>query len=66
VYPEDAYGFAKTGQTIFGVTDSKIIKPFVDDEPFWLPDASVLSYDRRLNMKSGDTGPGDTLGDACR
>ena len=31
VYPEDAFGFAKTGQTIFGVTDSKIIKLFVDD-----------------------------------
>ena len=53
VYPEDAYGFAKTGQTIFGVTDSKIIKLFVDDEPFWLPDANLLRYDRRLNMKSG-------------
>ena len=51
--PEDAYGFAKTGQTIFNVTDSKIIKLFVDDEPFWLPNANLLSYDRRLNMKSG-------------
>jgi alpha,alpha-trehalose phosphorylase len=35
------------------VTDSKIIKLFVDDEPFWLPNANLLSYDRRLNMKSG-------------
>src|SRR6202030_3726257 len=53
VYPEEAFGFAKTGQTIFSVTDSKIIKLFVDDEPFWLPNANLLSYDRRLNMKSG-------------
>src|SRR3984893_1469309 len=53
VYPEDAFGFAKTGQTILSVTDSKIIKLFVDDEPFWLPNANLLSYDRRLNMKSG-------------
>src|SRR5438270_448487 len=53
VYPENAYGLAKTDQTIFGVTDSKIIKLFVDDEPFWLPNAKLLSYDRRLNMKSG-------------
>jgi alpha,alpha-trehalose phosphorylase len=53
VYGEEAYGFAKTGQTICNVTDSKIIKLFVDDEPFWLPDASLLKYDRRLNMKSG-------------
>jgi alpha,alpha-trehalose phosphorylase len=53
VYPEDAYGFAKTGQTIVSVTDSKIIKLFVDDEPLWLPSAHLVSYDRRLNMKSG-------------
>jgi alpha,alpha-trehalose phosphorylase len=53
IYGEEAYGFAKTGQTIVAVTDSKIIKLFVDDEPFWLPDATLLSYDRRLNMKSG-------------
>ena len=53
VYGESAYGFAKTGQTICNVTDSKIIKLFVDDEPFWLPDANLVSYDRRLNMKSG-------------
>ena len=53
VYGEEAYGFAKTGQTICNVTDSKIIKLFVDDEPFWLPDANLLRYDRRLNMQSG-------------
>ena len=53
VYGEEAYGFAKTGQTIVNVTDSKIIKLFVDDEPFWLPNARFLSYDRRLNMQSG-------------
>src|SRR5262249_8090466 len=53
VYGEEAYGFAKTGQTICNITDSKIIKLFVDDELFWLPDAHLLAYDRRLNMKSG-------------
>ncbi|MDH2350268.1 glycosyl hydrolase family 65 protein [Bradyrhizobium sp. SSUT112] len=53
VYGEEAYGFAKTGQTICNVTDSKIIKLFVDDEPFWLPHANLLGYDRRLNLKSG-------------
>ena len=53
VYGEEAYGFARTGQTICNVTDAKIIKLFVDDEPFWLPRANLLRYDRRLNMKSG-------------
>ena len=53
IYGEEAYGFAKTGQTICNVTDSKIIKLFVDDEPFWLPNANLVNYDRRLNMRSG-------------
>lgn len=52
-YGETAHGFATTGQTIVNVTDSKIIKLFVDDEPFWLPNATLLTFDRRLNMKAG-------------
>ena len=35
------------------MTDSKTIKLYADDEPFWLPDANLLSFDRRLNMKAG-------------
>jgi alpha,alpha-trehalose phosphorylase len=53
VYGEEAYGFARTGQTIINVTDSKIIRLFVDDEPFILTSASIRHYERRLNMKSG-------------
>src|SRR6185436_18619962 len=32
VYGEEAYGFARTGQTMLNVTDSKIIRLIVDDE----------------------------------
>src|SRR5215469_14480799 len=53
VYAEEAYGFARTGQTILNVTDSKIIRLFVDDEPFWIPNARLLRYDRQLNMRAG-------------
>jgi alpha,alpha-trehalose phosphorylase len=53
LYGEEAYGFAKTGQTILNVTDCKIIRLHVDDEPFWLPTATILRYDRRLNMRAG-------------
>jgi alpha,alpha-trehalose phosphorylase len=52
-YGEEAYGFAKTGQTIVGVTDAKIIKLYVDDEPFFLPTASLLEYERALDMRAG-------------
>lgn len=53
IYPEEAYGLATTGQTIVNATDTKIIKLYVDDEPFWLPHANVGSFNRRLNMRSG-------------
>jgi alpha,alpha-trehalose phosphorylase len=53
VYGEEAYGFARTGQTMLSVTDGRIIKLFVDDEPFWLASANMLRFDRRLNMRAG-------------
>ena len=53
VYPEEAFGFAKTGQAIVNLTESKIIKLYVDDEPFFLPTATLLHFERALDMKSG-------------
>jgi alpha,alpha-trehalose phosphorylase len=53
VYGEEAYGFATTGQTILNVTDSKIIKLYVDDEPFFLPTANLLRFERALDMQNG-------------
>lgn len=52
-YGESAYGFAKTGQTMLNVTDSKVIRLYVDDEPFYLPTADLKSYERVLDMKAG-------------
>lgn len=53
VYPETAYGLATTGQTILNVTDTIIIKLYVDDEVFWLPHARLLHFERRLDMRAG-------------
>lgn len=53
IYGEKAYGFAKTGQTMLNVTDSKIIKLYVDDEPLYLPMANLIQCERSLDMKSG-------------
>lgn len=52
-YPEIAYGFSKTGQTMVNVTDTKIIKLYVDDEPFLLTEANLASYERVLDMRAG-------------
>jgi alpha,alpha-trehalose phosphorylase len=53
VYAEEAYGFARTGQTIVNATDSKIIRLYVDDEPFYLPSANLLKFERALDMQNG-------------
>ncbi len=53
VYGEDAYGFARTGQTMLNVTDAKVIRLYVDDEPFYLPTASLQLYQRTLDMEAG-------------
>jgi alpha,alpha-trehalose phosphorylase len=53
VHAEEAYGFAKTGQTIVNVPDATILKLYVDDEPLYLPTARVTQYVRRLDFRSG-------------
>jgi len=52
-YGEEAFGFAKTGQTMIPVTDSSVIKLYVDDEPFFLPTAHLSGYERALDMRAG-------------
>ena len=52
-YAENAFGFARTGQTIVDVPDATIIKLYVDDEPFTLTTANLLRFERALNMKEG-------------
>jgi len=53
VYGEEAYGFAKEGQTIVDVPDAKVIKLYVDDEPFYLPTATLEHFERALDMRAG-------------
>ncbi|MDP9750129.1 glycoside hydrolase family 65 protein [Thermoanaerobacter pentosaceus] len=52
-YPEGGYGFAKIGQTMLNVADSKIIKLYVDGEEFDLLQGKILFYERVLDMKKG-------------
>jgi len=53
VYPEDAYGLARTGQTIVNATDGSIIRLFVDDEPFDLATAKLHRFERVLDLAAG-------------
>jgi alpha,alpha-trehalose phosphorylase len=52
-YAESAYGYAKVGQTIVNVPDGTLIRLYVDDELFDLARATLLSYDRNLDTRTG-------------
>ena len=52
-YGEKAFGFAKTGQTMVNVPDGKIVRLYVDDEPFTMDRANLIKYERALDMKRG-------------
>jgi alpha,alpha-trehalose phosphorylase len=56
VYPEDAYGLARTGHTVVNATDGSIIRLFVDDEPFDLATARLVRFERVLDMQIGVLG----------
>jgi alpha,alpha-trehalose phosphorylase len=53
VHPEDAYGLARTGQTMVNVPDATVIQLSVDDEPLYLPTARTPEYLRVLDMRNG-------------
>jgi alpha,alpha-trehalose phosphorylase len=52
-YGEAAYGFATTGQTMLNVADAKLLKLYVDDEPFAPEHAHLLEFERVLDMRAG-------------
>ncbi len=52
-HAEEAYGFARVGQTIVNVPDAKVIRLYVDDEPFVVSEAEILGYSRVLDFRDG-------------
>jgi alpha,alpha-trehalose phosphorylase len=52
-YAETAYGYPEAGQAIVNVTDGKIIRLLVDDEPFDIRYGKLLSHERVLDLKAG-------------
>ncbi|WP_263120588.1 glycosyl hydrolase family 65 protein [Cellulomonas fimi] len=52
-HAEEAYGFARVGQTIVNVPDAKILRLYVDDEPLLLTVADLHQYERTLDFRDG-------------
>ncbi len=52
-YGERGYGFAEDGQSIVNVTDGKIIRLQVEDEPLDVHRGEVIHHERRLDFRAG-------------
>ncbi len=52
-HAEDAFAFAKTGQTVVNVPDAKLMRLYVDDEPLLLTTADLEHYERVLDFRAG-------------
>jgi alpha,alpha-trehalose phosphorylase len=53
VAAEAAYGLPESGQTVINVTNGKVIRLFVDDEPFDVRYGTLRSHERVLDFRSG-------------
>ncbi len=52
-HAEAGYGYPESGQTIVNVTNGKIIRLLVDDEPFDVRYGKLLSHERELDLRAG-------------
>ena len=52
-HAEEAFGFARVGQTLVNAPDAKIIRLYIDEEPLLLSVADLLEYERSIDFREG-------------
>ncbi len=52
-YAEAGYGYPESGQTVVNVTNGKLIRLLVDDEPFDLRYGDLKHHERLLDLRAG-------------
>ncbi len=52
-YAEGGYGYPESGQTIINVTNGKLIRLLVDDEPLDVRYGELRSHERMLDLRAG-------------
>jgi alpha,alpha-trehalose phosphorylase len=52
-YAEAGYGYPEDGQTLVDVTNGKILRLLVDDEPFDVRYGELIEHERVLDMRAG-------------
>src|SRR5919107_223158 len=53
LHSEPGYGYAEVGQTLVNVTNGKIIRLLVDDEPFDVRYGWLRAHERVLDLRAG-------------
>ncbi|WP_369176128.1 glycoside hydrolase family 65 protein [Streptomyces mutabilis] len=52
-YAEAGYGYPESGQTVINVTNGKLLRLLVDDEPFDLRYGRLVKHERALDLRRG-------------
>ena len=52
-YVEPGYGYPESGQTVINVTNGKVIRLLVDDEPFDVRYGKLRAHERTLDLRAG-------------
>src|SRR5579872_5895163 len=52
-YAEGGYGYPESGQTVIDITNGKLIRLLVDDEPFDVRYGDLKSHERTLDLRAG-------------
>ena len=52
-YAESAYGLPESGQTMVNITNGKLVRLLVDDEPFDVRYGELRSHERVLDLREG-------------
>ncbi|MEW2269139.1 family 65 glycosyl hydrolase [Streptomyces sp. SID685] len=52
-YAEAGYGYPESGQTVINVTNGKVLRLLVDDEPFDLRYGRLTAHERVLDLRRG-------------
>ena len=56
-YAEAGYGYPESGQTVINVTNGKLIRLLVDDEPFDVRYGELRAHERVLDFRAGRAAP---------
>ncbi|RVW07117.1 glycoside hydrolase family 65 protein [Prescottella agglutinans] len=52
-YAEPGYGYPNSGETIINITDGKIVRLLIDDEPFDVRRGQILRHEQELDLRAG-------------